>query len=119
MTKVVAGTMGNELMGIYAAAMEAKYFRSLFGEMGFPQSVPTIIYSDNEAAKQFSVVGRITQENKHVDIKYMATKQLNDAGIIDVRYCHTSMNLADIGTKAMKDVPQYQLLRSHSVRESG
>jgi hypothetical protein len=116
MPDVVAGTMGTEHMGLYMAACEAKYFRSLLREMGFPQVGPTKIYCDNDAAVQFATEMRITQENKHVDIKYMGTKMLQDRGIIDIQYKSTYANMADIGTKAMKDIGQFELLRDHIVR---
>ena len=119
MADVVAGTMGTEYMGLYGAVMETKYFRSLFNEMGFPQREPTIVYCDNSTAVQFATTARITQENKHVDIKYMATKHCVDRGLVHIWYKRTHANVADIGTRAMKDAGQFQLLRDHLVRAPG
>jgi len=80
-------------------------------EMGFKQVRATIIYSDNDQAVNLARTGRITPLNKYVDTKQHICVYLHQAGIIDVQWISTKSNLADVGTKSMRDVTGFETLR--------
>ena len=57
-------------------------------------------------------MGKITPSNKHIELRNHIIKHLISEGHIRVEWIHTKSNLADIGTKVMKDVQAYELLRN-------
>jgi len=109
--KPAGSTLENEIVAVYHLCQEILYLRMLLKEMGFPQTEPTTIYCDNDAAIILTSTGRMTQRNKHIDIKYCILKSLIVDGTIAISYVKTKCNIADIGTKAIKDYKQFHLLR--------
>ena len=61
------------------------------------------------------MLGRITQENRHVDLKYCILAELYSTGFVDYQYVQSSENLADIGTKAQTADSTFELLRDRMV----
>ena len=113
-------TLETEICGLDMGSREAQYWRALMEEVGFPQTHPTIIYCDNDGAVLFGTKCRITQLNKHIDIKYMVIKWLKEQGVIDPRWIPSKCNIADIGTKIIQCVALFQLLRDsmlHRLRD--
>ena len=83
--------------------------------MHFPPSLPLTVYGDNESALLFAKHARVTQENRHVDLKYCILSELYLSGFVDFKYIPSAENLADIGTKAMVADSTYELLRDRCV----
>ena len=77
----------------------------MLAELGFPQSEPTTVFEDNQpciavvedGAKPFAV-------NKHRDMRIKKLKELQIQNVIKVRYCRTSVMVADIFTKNVNSV---------------
>jgi hypothetical protein len=81
---------------------EVKYLRELARGLGFGQTEPTLIYEDNRAAiltaeAECSAGGRL----KHVDVKYRFATEAVRNREVRVRYIPTTLNFADIMTKAL------------------
>ena len=62
------------------------------------------IYQDNESAIKMEVNGRnsCTGNSRHVDIKYFWVKDHVDKGLVRIKYCPTTLMLADYFTKPLQ-----------------
>ena len=67
---------------------------------------------NNTNAIELSNVGKITPSNKHIELRNHIVRFLIQSQQVQVKWIHTKSNLADIGTKAMKDLQGYELLRN-------
>jgi hypothetical protein len=108
--------MHAESTGLVQCAHEAIYHAGLAHDMGFTQTLPIDIFCDNAEAVELANVGKITQANKHFELRchelqYLTDKNRPGGALLRITWITTKENLADIGTKAMADVDQYELLR--------
>jgi len=104
-----------ELIAAVQAAKIAKYLRSVLAELGYPQSGPTILYEDNEAAIHVANNVRPTQRTRHVDIGWFAIQEWVQNGDIQMKFLKTNLMVADASTKAVPWV----LHRRHCRRAMG
>jgi hypothetical protein len=96
-----AGSTESEYVALYEAGTEAIFLSNLLVELGFEDARPVNINEDNTSVIHM-VHGRGSfHKSKHINIKYHYTKQLIKDGIIEVKYCPTLDNLADIFTKPL------------------
>ena len=49
--------------------------------------------------------------SKHIEVKYYFLRDLSNDGIIDLKYCRSEEQLADIFTKPLKFLPFQNLRR--------
>ena len=99
-----------EYMGSGKTAQFCSGFRQLLAEIGFPQSEPTTIFADNQAAiamVKSKVSGATT---RHIKLHHHYIRELAEAKEIKLEYCPTEQMIADIMTKALPTV-QFELLR--------
>ena len=63
-----------------------------------------LIYQDNESAIKMEVNGRnsCTGNSRHVNIKYFWVKDHIDKGVVRIKYCPTTLMLADYFTKPLQ-----------------
>jgi hypothetical protein len=90
-----------EYMAVCSAAVEAIYLRSLFNDLGYQQTAPTVIYEDNQAAIALanSALGQWHSRTRHVDVRYKFVKERVRSLEIQLVYVNTADQLADICTK--------------------
>ncbi|OWZ04383.1 hypothetical protein PHMEG_00023722 [Phytophthora megakarya] len=69
--------------------------------MGFPQEKPVQVRCDSKAA--ISTVKNSGNYNatKHIEIRFLFTRDLVEEGRLEIQYCSTSDMAADILTKAL------------------
>ena len=79
----------------------AATIRQFLGELGFPQSNPTIIYNDNQAAIAIAKKPYCTSATRHMKIKYHYIRELIKDGSVKIEYIPTTEMVADIMTKAL------------------
>jgi len=96
-----AGSTESEYVALYEAGTEAVFLSNLLIELGFDDARPVQVNEDNTSVIHM-VHGRGSfHKSKHINIKYHYTKQLIKDGIIEVKYCPTHDNIADIFTKPL------------------
>ena len=61
--------------------------------------MPTVVYSDNNAAISIATNDRTEERSKHIDVKFHYTRELVRANQIKVEHCGTDNMLADYLTK--------------------
>ena len=93
-------TMNAELCALSEAAKVAVWLRELLGELGYPQTAATRIWGDNQSSIQ--VVNNIhcfSKKVRHIRVRMAWMKQRIANKEIEVQYCPTGDNIADLGTK--------------------
>nr|GEV23641.1 hypothetical protein [Tanacetum cinerariifolium] len=70
----------------------------------------TIINYDNMSTIKLSKNSVMHNRSKHIDVRYFFLRDLVNDGTIELRYCNTSAQIADIMIKPLK-VDQYEKLR--------
>ena len=83
------------------AAREACWLRSLFSELGFPQTRPTIIRGDNNRAIAMAKNPQFHKRAKHIAIKWHWICDLVKQGEIEIELIRDPEQTADILTKAL------------------
>jgi hypothetical protein len=68
---------------------------------------PTTIYCDNEGAKKVAEATGTTKRLRHVDMQYFAIQEWVKLDEITVRKVHTTVNVADLMTKALSPKLHY------------
>lgn len=83
------------------AARQVEWLRQLLSDMGYPQTGPTPIYNDNQAAITLSKHPHDFKTNKHFDIKTSYLREQREAGKLTLEYVPTALNRADLLTKTL------------------
>jgi hypothetical protein len=89
-----------EYMALFEATSETIWLRSLLKELGFPQEEATEIFIDNSAAIDITFNPTHHGRTKHIDVDFHFIRERKQSGEIIPKKVHTSVNDADIMTKA-------------------
>ena len=89
-----------ELEGFHYTAVDVMGLRNFFSEMGFPMVQPTLIFTDNYGVTRI-LEGHMSlgSVNKHVELKYLKSKEWKTEGKLSGNYCSTHSQLSDLFTK--------------------
>ena len=63
---------------------------------------PTAIHCDNSSAIQLSKNPVLHGKSKHIDIRFHFLRELTKEGTVELIYCQSSKQIADIFTKPLK-----------------
>ncbi|KAM1699812.1 hypothetical protein ACFX2K_031115 [Malus domestica] len=83
------------------ATAQAIWLRFVLEDFGEMQTEATPVHCDNTAAIAITKNPVFHQKNKHIDRRYHFIKNALQEGIIDLVYCPTNEQVADIFTKAL------------------
>ena len=104
---VATSTLHAEYMAVYSTACEVKWLQHWFNEVYpstkpvFKLHLPITIHCDNDAAIKLTDHDTNHDRTKHIDVKYHYVRELIEAGIVNVQWCSTKEQLADILTKPL------------------
>jgi len=98
---VSLSTTESEYVAITHAAKEAKWLRSLIGEIFQPIDEPSTLFSDNQSAIALTQDHQYHARSKHIDIRYHFIRWMVDNGTLHLVYCPTDDMIADTLTKAL------------------
>jgi hypothetical protein len=76
--------------------------RSVLNHLHLTQSVSTIINCDNSSSIKLSKNPIMHGRCKHIDVRYHFLRDLSKDGTIELKFCKSQEQLADIMTKALK-----------------
>ena len=88
-------------MALASTAQEAVCLRLLFKDFGEDMTLPTIIYEDNQSTIAMSKNPQFHGRAKHVDIKFHFIREQICSKTLELEYCPSSQNVADIFTKSL------------------
>jgi hypothetical protein len=90
-----------ELVALVDTSKRLRFLRNIISGLGILMQGPTTIYCDNEGAKKVAEATGTTKRLRHVDMQYFAIQEWIKNDEISVRKVHTTVNVADLMTKAL------------------
>ncbi|KAL0364919.1 UNVERIFIED_CONTAM: Retrovirus-related Pol polyprotein from transposon TNT 1-94 [Sesamum angustifolium] len=90
-----------EYIAAAATSNQCIWLRRILEDIGEKQEEPTTIYCDNKSAIAITKNPVQHSRTKHIDIKYHSLRETTTRGEIELKYCSTEEQLADIFTKAL------------------
>ena len=108
---VTLSTSEEEFVAATACACQAIWLRKILEELRFKQKGATIIFCDNNSAIKLSKNPVLHGRSKHIDVKYYFLRDLNNEGTVELQYCRSEDQLADIFTKPLRSLPFQKLRR--------
>jgi hypothetical protein len=98
-----SSTMEAEYIACHTAAKHAIWLKQFISELKIVDSIhrPLVIFCDNQAAVKYVKNDYITNENKHIDLKYHCVIDYVKREIIDILHKSTTENIADPLTKGL------------------
>jgi hypothetical protein len=100
-TTVALSTTEAEYVALSEAAREAVWLRSLYEELGFHQTEPTVILGDNDGSLAMVKDPQFHKRAKHIAIRWHYVREMYKAKMIEVVDVRDPQNTADIFTKAL------------------
>lgn len=99
---IALSTAEAEYIAAANSATQVLWLRRILGVLQHKQVGPTTIYCDSKSAIELSKNPVLHGRSKHIDIKYHFIRELVREKVIEVDYCRTEDQVADIFTKALK-----------------
>jgi len=96
-----SSTTESEYIAASLTSKEIVWARRLLHDLGFPQSKPTSLFSDNQSAIRLVQNPEFHKRTKHIDVVYHLIREIQNRGEITIFYVPTRLQLADILTKAL------------------
>ncbi len=92
-----------EYMALCTGSQEAVWLRALLRDMKIisPSPDPVIIYGDNQGSLKLAKNPHNHSRTKHIDVRHHFVRELIEDKIVNVIYCPTKQNTADLLTKAL------------------
>ena len=90
-----------EYKALCTATCEAIWLRRILEDVGEKQKVPTIIQCDNQSSIKLANNPVYHARSKHIETHYHFVREKIQSNEIDVLYCNTNDNVADIFTKPL------------------
>jgi hypothetical protein len=81
--------------------LQILYFQALIAELYEPVIPPIPVYCDNQGAITLATNNKFHARTKHINIRYHYVRSLVQSGLLDLQYCPTEDDIADIFTKAL------------------
>eukprot|EP00253_Pinus_taeda_P003400 PITA_03400 len=106
-----------EYRGAVEASKEALWLRQILSEFGFEQQHPTTLWCDNQSAIQLCKDPFQHQRSKHIELHMHFIRKLIHDHVLEVQYCSTDDQFADIFTKALTEAKFTKLRYMLGVQE--
>ncbi|KAL3720851.1 hypothetical protein ACJRO7_005629 [Eucalyptus globulus] len=107
---VTLSTTEAEFVAATSCACQAIWLRKILEELQFKQQKATIIYCDNSSAIKLSKNPVLHGRSKHIDVKYHFLRDLTKDEVVELVFCRSEDQVADIFTKLLK-LSMFQKLR--------
>ncbi|TXG51246.1 hypothetical protein EZV62_023770 [Acer yangbiense] len=107
---VTLSTTEAEFVAATSCSCQAIWLRRLLEALHYRQQGPTLIYCDNVSAIKLSRNLVLHGRSKHIDVRYHFLRDLCKDGTIDLIFCRSEDQVADILTKPLK-FPMFVKLR--------
>jgi hypothetical protein len=98
---VALSTCEVEYVAASSTICEAIWLRNLLKELEHPQEEPTMIYVDNQLAINLAKNPIQHGRSKHIDTRFHFLRDRVKQKTIELQYCHTTEQVADIFTKPL------------------
>jgi len=92
-----------EYLGAVEASKEALWLHQIVSKFGFQQQHLTTLWCDNQSAIQLFKDLVQHQRSKHIELHMHFIRKLIHDHVLEVQYCSTDDQVADIFTKALTE----------------
>lgn len=99
---VTLSTTEAEFVAAGNGACQAIWLRNILEEMRCSQREGTTMFCDNSSTIKLSKNPVLHGRSKHIHVRYHFLRDLVKEGVINLEYCSTQVQLADVMTKAVK-----------------
>lgn len=99
---VTLSTTEAEFVAAANGACQAVWLRNVLAEVGFDQGNGTVLWCDNSSTIKLSKNPVLHGRSKHIHVRYHFLRELVNEEVIDLEYCSTHEQLADVMTKPVK-----------------
>ena len=93
-----------EYIGSSKASQEALWLRQLLEELHHHQESPSIIFCDNQSTIKIAKNPVYHARSKHIEVHHHFVRDLIESQEVELQFCGTEDQLADIFTKALSIV---------------
>lgn len=107
-----------EYISASQATRETIYLCRLLKDLGCEQTKATVIHKDNQRAIAISRNPCFHNRTKHIDIQHHFVREKTEDGTVQLEYCATSEQLADILTKPLDGPKHHSLTTKLGLRTS-
>ena len=109
-TRVARSTGHSEMQSLCLVRQALMFCTDWLNEMGYSQETTTV-YEDNSACVLQSSGDHQSSKSAHYRRDQASVEELVRTGKMWVQHCPSHLNVADIGTKIVKPVAQYEFLQ--------
>jgi hypothetical protein len=99
---VTLSTTEAEFVSSASCVCQCIWVRSILKRLNVKQDGSTFINCDNSSSIKLSKNPILHDRCKHIDVRFHFLRDLNKEGTIELRYCRSQDQLADMMTKALK-----------------
>lgn len=103
-TNVALSTTEAEYYAITEAAKEVLWLHTLLVDFEIETNEPTVILNDNQSTIAMLSNGDFMQRTKYIGVKYHFLRDWIRKNAIDVQYCPTEHNIADLLSRPLTGV---------------
>lgn len=108
---VTLSTTEAEFVSAAFSACQVVWIRNIMKEIGFQQQEGTTLFCDNSSTIKLSRNPVMHGRSKHIHVRFHYLRDLVNEGVIQLSYCATQEQIADVMTKAVK-LDVFEKLRS-------
>jgi hypothetical protein len=101
-TIIALSTAEVEYIALTIVIHEILYFQALIAELYEPIIPPIPVYCDNQGALTLATNNKFHAHTKHINLQYHYVRSLVRSGLLNLQYCPTEDNIADIYQGATK-----------------
>lgn len=101
---VALSTTEAEYIALCDTAKELTWIRRLCEDFNLDISKTTPIYEDNQSCVKLVLNDSLSSRTKHIRVRYHYTKDLVERSEVELVYCPTELNVADMMTKPLGSI---------------
>lgn len=107
---VTLSTTEAEYIAAALCACQCLWLKRIMGKIGMEKDEATIIQCDSSSAIQLARNPVFHGKSKHIQVRFHFLRDLVNDGVVDLRFCNSQEQVADLMTKPIK-LEQFEKLR--------
>ena len=82
---------------------EMEFVRQVVESMGLKVKLPMTLYVDNTGAIDLAENWSTTGRTKHIDVRFHYLREMNERGMVEIKFVKSELNVSDIFTKNLSE----------------